>query len=265
MQKNVASVIASARALIRRPSEAKLATDDMRLLLHQLLEELHVDCIKEDADFYTHDLPIELTYNEDSQGYTFVVNINPEGTRRDVDNILPVFLRFQPITSDANKDPWYRVNITKLTTFTRTNGGGRVQAAYLGNNWQGITDPQFKFNVEQEFVTNHDWRIAFRLFPTDVLDYDDIVPFMPEHTSLLEVILAGRALELVNDDSPSWVAFKNRQQPALLMREQMGRKRLMDWMYKDAENIVIDTPMYDYKYNNPQAGRGTRRPRTEWA
>jgi hypothetical protein len=264
MQKPVSAVIASARGLMRMPSEAKLEPAIIKLQLHQLLEELHAMCIKGNADFYTHDLAIDLTYNSETHGYTFEIDINPGGSELLVTDVIPVFLLFQKTTSDPDSDSWSRVNISKLTTFGRTFSGGNVQAAFLGNSWQGVTSPQFKFNVDSSFITDHRWRIACRVFPQSELSMTSVVPFMPEHTTLVEVMLAIRCFPLVFDDSPSWRSFMSTQLPSLMKREAEGKAALLEWVGMNVENRVITNPMYHYRLNNPQAGNSGRRPRTEW-
>lgn len=264
MNKPVKSMIASARVLIRRPSEAKMPTEDMRFLLHQILEELHADCIKENADFFTHDLGIALTYNTESQGYTFVIDSNPNGAAINVTDVLPVFLRFQDLTSDPDDDTWYKVRISKLTTFDQDVAPGQLSIAMIGNSWQGVTAPQFKINKKSEWVADQRWRICGRLFPSTELAMDDSFPFPGEHTSLVETMLAVRSMPLVKDDSPTWKSFMGVQMQILLGREAAGKQRLNEWLYKDIENRVITNQPYDYRYNNALAGSTRGRIRTQW-
>lgn len=260
MLKPVKSVIASARAMMRRPSEAKLATEDMRLFLHQVLEELHTVCLKENADFFTHDLSIQLVYNTTTHGYTFVL---PAQTHTEPDTeivttslsgLIPVFLSYQNTADDPDHSPWIKVQIVKLSDYISYNRPGRVGAAFIGNDWQGLTSPQFKLNVDPTFIDNTRWRVACRVFPTDILDYDDTVPFPAEHTSLIEHSLALKCLPMVRDDSPSWRAFQVSQTQMLLMMVQRLTANLIAWINKDVENRVITNRPYHYRYNNALLG-----------
>lgn len=270
MQKPVKSVIAAARVMMRRPSEAKLATEDMRFFLHQILEELHTYCIKENADFFTHEFPIELTYDADMLGYTFSIG---DQTRTEDDaevvavntsNLIPVFMSYQGLTDDPDKDRWYRVRIAKLSAFPSNAAPGEVTAAMLGNVWQGLNSPHFKLNADEDFVSNHTWRISCRIFPSDEMDYDDTVPFPGEHTALIEHMLAVRCLPIVRDDSPSWKTFYAGQMSLLLLKEKQLMSLLLDWINKDVENMIITNQGYHYRYNNKQLGRRERRYRAEW-
>ena len=264
MNKPVKSVIASARVLIRRPSEVKLPTDDMRFLLHQIVEELHASSIKENSDFFTHDLEIALTYNDNSKGYTFVIDSNPEGVAVNVTDVIPVFLRFQDTNSDPDEDTWYKVRISKLTTFDQDVAPGQISIAMLGNSWQGVTSPQFKINQSQEWVADQRWRICGRLFPSSELLMLDTVPFLGEFTSLVETMLAVRSMPLVKDDSASWKGFMAMQMQVLMGREAEGKQRLREWLYKDVENRIITNRPYDYRTNNALASSRTGRIRAQW-
>lgn len=241
-----------------------MATEDMRVLLHQILEELHALCLKENSDFFTHDFPIDLTYNSDSLGYTFSVDTLPNGSGGEVTDLIPVFLRYQALTDDPEDDRWYRCNVSKLTTFTQDASPREVTAAMLGNSWQGLTSPNFKFNVQSDFITEHRWRVYCRLFPNQILDYTDTFPFPGEHTSLIEHMLALKSIVLVNDDSPGWRSFVPGQTQMLMAQVKMGKDSLIDWLNKDVENRIITNQPYNYQTNNKLLGPQRGRYRTPW-
>jgi len=275
MQKPVKSIIASARTLLRRPSEVRLATEDMRLILHQVLEELHSVCQKENNDYFTHDYEITLTYNDTTKGYEFSISDDniccrsriAEKQQRcchSIPGIIPVFLKYQLTTQDEDDDDWYRVDISRLTTFGHDKPYGEVTAAFVGNDWQGRTKPQFKFNCTHDFISDRRWRMMCRIFPTEILDYEDWLPFPGEFTSLVEFMIAQRCLNLVQDNSSHWMEFKAAQAAQLMMQIQQRMLDLKAWLNKDVENKVVLNRGYHYRLNNKQASTPRRRPIVEW-
>jgi hypothetical protein len=263
MLKPVKSVIAAARILLRRPSEQKLATEDLRFLLHQSLEELNQLILKENQDYCTHETEIGLTYSDTVRGYTLnlVTSARPGIQNSGVE---PVFFLYQPTSSDEQTDPWQKVSIVKLATLAAE--GWTINApsvAYIGNDWQGISEAHFKFNLDDDFIADQRWRLAFRYFPQEILDLDDTVPFPPQHSSLLEHTLAQKALSLVRDDSPSWRAFAASRSGELLVAVERQKMGLIQWLAKSIENDYVTSAPYHYRLNNPLHGR-SRRIKAQW-
>jgi len=262
MRKKVINVIAAARILLRRPSEQKLPTEDMRFLLLQVLEELHAFSIYEDADFFTHDLPISLTYNSDIMGFTY--EVDDPGSAMPIASFAPVYLKYQPSTDDPAEDPWYKARFVNLSSFAAESAQGREVATMLGNNFQGLTEPNIKLNVNESFVDEHTWRCAFRLFPTDLLGLESYIPWPEEFNSLVEYTLADRALTLVRDDSPAWEKFRLTQAPRLALKAAELKLAYKEWLNRGVENTVLTERPYHYRLNNPLHTGMRRRYRTEW-
>lgn len=261
---------------MRRPSQLKLPDEDMRLFLHQILEELHAECLKENSDFFTHDYEVTLTYKEENQGYTYAISpSNPCCRQSAVEqqpnrcchgprNLIPVFLKFMDATQDPEEDIWTRVNISQLTTLHHDAAPGVVRAAQIGNNWQGFSPPQFKFNAPNDFIEAQQWRMYCRIFPDKILGYDDWFPWPGEYTSLVEHLLVERCLPMVDDNSPEWSKFVATQQPLVMKRISEQKRSLWEWLNSHVENRIVTNQGYHYRDNNAQRGTARRRHRVEW-
>jgi hypothetical protein len=262
MLKPVKSVIASARILIRRPSEQKLATEDFRLLLHQTLDELNQLILKENQDYFTHELEVALTYDATLRGYT--LEIDTERIQLQTSGMEPVFFLCQKTTEDQQTDAWQKIRVAKLATFTDVNAAvPPAQVTYIGNNWQGFSGANFKFNLPDDFIAEQRWRLAFRYFPQEVLDLDEVVPFPAEYTSLLEHYLAYKALPLVRDDAPAWLNFASARKGELMLTVEQMKSSLRTWLNKDIDNDYVIAQPYHYRTNNPLHG-GRKRIKAQW-
>lgn len=247
MHKTVQNIIAAARILIRRPSEHNLASDDLRFVLHNILDELNSSALKRNRDYFTDDEVISLTYDDVHQWYNVALTVSEKL------EFYPVHLRYQHANSDPDKDPWYTATRVKIAQFPNESYRNVPIYAVLEKRVATVEDPiSFKINLSQEFVSEQSWRLIYRLFPTDVLGFTDTVPFPAEHTALLEYFLAAEALGIVNDSSPQWLTYVQMRTPQLTIRKLELRKAYEDWIDRDVENIILNSPSYHYIRNNPQ-------------
>lgn len=256
MNKPVKSVLASARVLMRSPSEVRLPADAMRLVLHQTLDEYNVRCLKKNSDYFTHELEVTLSYAATERGYTIAI-ASGDTSIGSIEDVVPVFFLHQDVSADPDTDGWDKVRISKLDTFGRGPG---LEIAVSGNDYDriGAKKQLVKISATDEWVQTRRWRIAFRHFSDEVLGMDAVVPFPKEHTALIEHELAFRCLTLVEDDSPSWDKFVSRQL-ALLGQKILQLNALLDsWLEGDLDNRVVTEQPYHYKYNNPLGSRPAR-------
>ena len=251
MNKTVTNSIASAKMLVRKPSAFKMPDEDWRLLLHSALDQYHAFAIKENKDFYTHELDATLTYKVDQLGFEVTVPVHHVATR----DYYPIALLYQDLTADPETATWSRIRIVKYGHFLTESDKGRPIASFIGNEWQGIHNTVMKLNLTNEWAANQRFRIGFRYFPSSVLDYDDTVPFPQEFTSLIELSMAREALDLIEDNSPDWDKFYNRRVQTLEVRMKEAEQQFSEWLLNDVENVVlIDTP-YHYAFNNKLRSR----------
>lgn len=251
--------MATVRTLIRAPSVAKLADDDIRLILHRKLERYLAMALKENRDFYTHELDATVTYDPTVQGFEFEINLNSKTTN----DYIPVVLFYQDTTSDPDTDDWRIIRLVKYSAFVQNSAENRPIAAVIGNTWQGIHNSRFKINLTEEFVTAQRWRIAFRFFPSEVLGINDLVPFPREIMSVIETSTALDCLDLVNDNSPDWEKFAMRRRARLeeeLLKDELA---MLSWLSQDVECTVVTDSPYHYVYNNPLMSKVTRTRRVE--
>lgn len=261
MYKKVSSVIASAKMRIRTPAGNKMPDDNWRLLLHNALEMYHTFAIKENKDFYTHELDATLTYVTEQLGFTTTVEVADS----QVSEYYPIALLYQDLASDPDTDSWMCIRIVKYNHFLAESGRGRPLATFIGNEWQGIHNAVMKLNLTEEWTSTHRFRMAFRFFPSAVLGFNDDVPFPQEHTTLLELNMAREALDLTEDNSPDWDKFYNRRVQTLETRLKEAEQSFSEWLLNDVENVVIiDTP-YHYAYNNKLRTGLSRRHRPNWS
>jgi hypothetical protein len=225
------------------------------------LDELNQLILKENQDYFTHELEVELTYNDTLRGYT--LEINTEQLSLQPTGIEPVFFLCQKSTEDQQEDAWQKIRITKLATFTNTTSVSESQAVYIGNSWQGFSGANFKFNLPDDFIAEQRWRLAFRYFPQEVLDLDETVPFPTEYTSLLEHLLAYKSLPLVRDDAASWDKFSSARKGELMLTVEQMKMGMRDWLTKHIENDYVTSLPYHYRNNNPLRPR-SRRIKAQW-
>ncbi len=244
MQKPVRSIIASARVYLRGASELKMPSESLRLLLHQILEQQCSYAIRENKDFYTHELSADLDYDEESHGYSLTVDTIEYPTQ------YPIALMYQDLTADEHKGNWRKIQFVKYSQFLQMSGEGTPAASVIGNNFQSIHDQVVRLNLQPEWVQKQRFRIAFRYFPSEVLDYGDIVPFPSEHTTMLELMLAQSALQLVKDNSPDWDKFYVRQSAYLNGKVQEAQGLFLDWLKRDIENQYVTPDAFHYVRNN---------------
>jgi len=246
VHKTVENVIAAARILIRRPSEQKLASDDMRYLLHNVLDELNGMALKRNRDYFTSSELITLAYSAPLIAYTITLSVTGDT------EFYPIHLVYQNLNQNPDTDPWYKVNHVKISQYpTESNKNAPVYA--LLETVLGATKAvKIRLNLKDEFVQQQRWRLDYRAFPKAILQFTDTVPFPQEHTVLLETALAEESIQLVSDNSADWVAFKQSRYPSLGMKKMVLIKAFNEWLDRDIENIIITDKPYHYIRNNPQ-------------
>lgn len=259
MQKKVESVIASARMLMRKPSEQAMPSEDMRLLLHNLLERYTQQAIQSDEHFTTHEFECDLEYSENLLAYDVIVSGLNDNTEFD-----PIALFYQKIEDDENNDDWVRADLVDYKSFTSySDDKRRVIGAFYSNNWDGTEALKLKLNLTEEGVAEYRWRLGFRLFPDTPADFGDYVAFPPRFTTLLEYALAQAALPLVFDDSASYNAFRNARMATL--SEELSRLEMQFSMYltKPQQARIITSPAFHYRRRNALIGNQPRIPLVE--
>lgn len=228
----------------------------MRFLLHKVVEELHIVASKENQDYFTHESEVTFAYDSDLKGYLSTIPGH-------IGSLIPIKLYYQDLTSEPEED-WYEVQVVMLSQYDAETSKGRPVAAYLGNSWQDRNVPHFRINLKEDSVSSKRWRIRYRALNNEVLGYDDIVPFIPEFSSLVENMLALECLPLVMNDSPSWSQFMSIQTQSLMGKVQIGKMEMKDWLNRQVENQYITVVPYHYRNNNPLTRGRSRRHRTEW-
>jgi hypothetical protein len=256
VHKRVETVIAASRILIRNPSEQKLGSQDLRYLLHNILDEYNTSALKRNRDYFTHSEIITLAYDE----------LNLFTPTLPVSTLLEyyvVHLSYQPLTSDPDTDGWHAVNRIKVDQFPSESDGSSPIFAVMETALGSERAMQFRMNLTDEFVQRYRWRLDYRAFPTDTLQFDDIVPFPQEFTNLLEHKLAAEAIQLVQDNSADWVAFRQVRSPWLEMKCLKLERAFEEWLDKDITNIIINAKPFHYIGNNVQNRRRVMNLRTE--
>lgn len=219
-------------------------------MLHQTLSRYNQLALKHNPGYYTASSEIALTYDPDIRAYLVDLGIGKGA------NYHPVNLYYQPLDSDPDTDQWAPVSIVGNLQFPTESGKEYIVAAFVGNNWNTVDAVYMQLNVTEEFVSERRFRLDYRLFPVDVIDYSERVPFPAEFTDMLETAVAAEGLILANNDSPGWQRFVSLQGPRLEARKMMREREFEDWLSMDVKNTYVREQPYHYLRNNPQlAGR----------
>jgi len=252
MQKPVRSVLNAARAQIGVYSQAKLPDETMKLILHQVLDDLNNQRIMESDDRFLHTVPAVLTVSGDE--FTVKYTVGAE----DIIEFMPQFLYWKD-PSDPN-NARHKVYLSNLDNYA----ADAIEKKYLSNQATGVFygnnydadggGMKLRMNMKPELVSRMTWELVYKNTNTKVLNYNDIVPFPEQHTNCLETGLALRSLDAVDDASAAWDKKYARLNKSLSLLFMEQTQLYMKWVEGEPKTRTRQLPQYDYK-------RGMRRAR----
>lgn len=243
MKKTVSQVLSTVRLLLRMPDEQTLPSEHLRAVLHMKMEEYHRVALQQNKDFYTQSDLITFSYSKSTRRYTPVLT-----TITNLD-YYPAELEFQPLTSDPDTGVWRTATLVKANQFPSESGKAGVVACFTGNRWADPNGVVVRLSLLPEKVKELRWNLTYRVFPTEILEFADVVPFPQEFTELLSYAVAVQAATII--DKPSWSAsFMATGYPALVAQQRKLEAEFVDWLTRDVENVYVTEKPFNYRRLN---------------
>lgn len=240
MLKKTENMIATIEALLGRPSEQKLNPKDLRLLIHNAVEQYSARAIKEREDWWTHFDDVTVAYVTDENHYTFTLGGG-------ITEFKPINVWYQPLTADRNVGDWVETSLVPLDAYPDESRRNQVVIAFYGNNFDGMGSLRALINITDSYADAQRWRIQYRRLSTTAPQIGGTVPFPPEYASLIEYAVAEEAITMINDDSPKAQMYLQKRLPSLMKRRMELEADFVDSIKRDPKVRKIRAVPYDYR------------------
>lgn len=239
MPDTMQQVIARIRALLRRPSEAKLPYQDIQERANARLRGYVQDQQLNLKELRTE--IVEVPIVEDDIDYLV--------SMPNVPDYEPVRLEYNAF--DGVNASWYEVHLVPFSSWTQHFPGPRVTGSFYGSFalQEGM---KLKLNIEPADVGNRLWRLSYRTPLLNAVQLGERPPIPTNHLPMLEYDSAVDCFPLVRDESESWLGWMRRTEPIYLTRSEQEHTRWQQYLESSVEPRIQDLPRFDANRRNPR-------------
>lgn len=223
------SLIAGVRVLLRRPSELKLHDDDILEVLNDLCKEYVEEESLSIREHSTKVSPLTLTIPDDDTDADFNIS----------DFEVPDFKaeRLEYANAIGEAFVWREATIVPLEAWARHYSQGYVAASFYGSS-QESTPAKLKLAFLDSQLENWQFRLTYRLPLLTVVQLGDKPPIPSAHLPMLKREAAILCAPLLDDDSPEWIAWMDRNLPLYVAKLQNLKKNWRNYLESSVEPQV---------------------------
>lgn len=196
-------VLVGIRILLRRVSEAKLPNDDLLLLLNDDLKGRVQDMDLGGRDQRTE--TVAVTIDDDDIDYLITLPEVPE--------FEPVRLEYRLATPGLNAVAvWREASVVTGASWSNQFDMGRIAASFYGS---AALDEGMKvrLNIDPGTLASYQWQLTYRRPLLAIVQTGDSPPIPTNLLPMVKVAVAIKAIPIIQDDSPEWLAWVKRALP----------------------------------------------------
>jgi len=236
MPDTMLQVVAGVRTLLRRPSEQKLPTQDIRERADDCLRALVQEAQLEGRDQRT--VVTDVTLSPDTIDYTIDL---------DVSDFEPVRLE-RGLNYPNIGQAWTEVALVPFNAWEKHFNQDYVAGAIYGGE-DGRT--RIKLNLDStEFGLSY-WRLSYRPSLLTILQLGDRPPLPAHFVPMLKLGTATGCIPIVRDDSAEWIAWAATTLPQYALEFASWRERWKDYLNHSLEpNTVPIRPFNGFRRGN---------------
>jgi hypothetical protein len=197
MPETVQQVINGIYTLLRRPSEQKLPPDDVLELLNDDLKGR-----VQDLDLGGRDLRSEtVAATIEAADIDYII------TAPDVPDFEPRRLEYGLTTGNVNA--WWEAQVVTPDSWTSQFVSDQVVASFYGSTALA-EGSKLRLNISPAGVANYTWRLTYRLPLLAIVQTGERPPIPSNFLPMPKLSVAMKAMPIVKDDSPEWIAWMDR-------------------------------------------------------
>lgn len=243
MAETMQQVIAGVYALLRRPSQQKLAARDVQERVGDLLKGYVQDLNLEGRQSRVAVSDVQLDRQADGS-YAFAIG--------EAEEFEPVSL--ESGSAAASGVEWSQTQLVPFDVFDRHYAGrGEVAALYFGADGGA----RLRMNLSPERVASLRWRVSYRLPLLAVVQMGERPPLPTSFLPMLKFAAAVECGFLVNDTSEEWSAWWRATAPLYVRRAEKEEERWQKYLERSLEPELVPLP----SFNSFRTGTRSRRPR----
>jgi hypothetical protein len=238
-------VIAGVYVLLGRPSQAKLAYQDVQERLNDLLRGYVQDMDLNGRDQRTEKAEVKLVADD----IDYIVQLP------NVPDFEPVRLEYGSFLNTTTQ-AWRAATVVAYSAWPSHFDRDYVAAAFYGSPslQEGV---KVALNIDPSAIGDYRFRLSYRQPLLNIVQLGDRPPLPSNFLPLLKYDTALDCLPLVKDSSDEWKAFKKEMAILWAARVQDWRTRWMDYLISSVEPNIQPLRRWDeFRHRRTRSTRG---------